>query len=184
MSRIGKLPIAIPAGVTIDVSANNIVTISGKLGTLRQTIDPGISIKTEDGNIIVERHTEQKKHKSMHGLYRAILANMVKGVSEGFKIKQELIGVGYKVSSVGNVLEFSLGYSHSVFFELPEEIKVQTITERGKPPTIIMECADKQLIGQIAAKIRALRKPEPYKGKGIRFAGEVIRKKAGKTAAK
>jgi len=184
MSRIGKLPIAIPAGVTIDVSANNVVTVSGKLGTLKQTIDPGISIKTEDGNIIVERHTEQKKHKSMHGLYRAILANMVKGVSEGFKITQELIGVGYKVSNVGNVLEFSLGYSHNVFFELPEEIKVQTITERGKPPTIIMECADKQLIGQIAAKIRSLRKPEPYKGKGIRFAGEEIRKKAGKTAAK
>jgi len=132
----------------------------------------------------VKRHTEQKKHKAMHGLYRALVANMVKGVSQGFKVTQELVGVGYKVTNNGNVLEFSLGYSHNIVFELPQEIKVQTITERGKNPTIIMECADKQLVGQVAAKIRSLRKPEPYKGKGIRFAGEVIRKKAGKTAAK
>jgi large subunit ribosomal protein L6 len=184
MSRIGKLPIALPDGVEVEVSKNNIITVKGKLGTLKQTIDPGISVKVEDGNIVVDRHTEQKRHKSMHGLYRSLLANMVKGVSEGFKITQELVGVGYKVSSNDNVLEFSLGYSHSIFMELPEEIKVQTITERGKNPTIIMECSDKQLIGQVAAKIRSLRKPEPYKGKGIRFAGEEIRKKAGKTAAK
>jgi large subunit ribosomal protein L6 len=184
MSRIGKLPIAIPAGVTIDVSSNNIVTVKGSQGTLKQTVDPGITVKVEDGNIVLERHTEQKRHKSMHGLYRSLISNMVKGVSEGFKITQELVGVGYKVSSNGNVLELALGYSHNIVMELPAEIKVQTITERGKNPTIIMECADKQLIGQVAAKIRSLRKPEPYKGKGIRFAGEVIRKKAGKTAAK
>jgi len=184
MSRIGKLPITIPAGVQVDISANNIVTVKGGMGTLKQTVDPAITVKVEDGKIIVERHTEQKRHKAMHGLYRALIANMIKGVSEGFKVTQELVGVGYKVSNNGNVLEFSLGYSHNVVFELPEEIKVQTITERGKNPTIIMECADKQLIGQVAAKIRSLRKPEPYKGKGIRFAGEEIRKKAGKTAAK
>lgn len=184
MSRIGKLPITIPAGVQVDISANNIVTVKGGMGTLKQTVDPAITVKVEDGKIIVERHTEQKRHKAMHGLYRALIANMIKGVSEGFKVIQELVGVGYKVSNNGNVLEFSLGYSHNVVFELPEEIKVQTITERGKNPTIIMECADKQLIGQVAAKIRSLRKPEPYKGKGIRFAGEEIRKKAGKTAAK
>lgn len=184
MSRIGKLPITIPAGVQVDISSNNVVTLKGGMGTLKQTVDPAITVKVDDGRIVVERHTEQKRHKAMHGLYRSLIANMVKGVSEGFKITQELIGVGYKVSNNGNVLEFSLGYSHNVVFELPEEIKVQTITERGKNPTIIMECADKQLIGQVAAKIRSLRKPEPYKGKGIRFAGEAIRKKAGKTAAK
>lgn len=184
MSRIGKLPIAIPEGVEIDISKNNIVTVKGKLGTLKQTVDPAITVKVEDGNILLQRHTEQKRHKSLHGLYRALIANMTKGVSEGFKITQELVGVGYKVSNNGNVLEFSLGYSHNIIMELPEEIKVQTVTERGKSPTIIMESADKQLIGQVAAKIRSLRKPEPYKGKGIRFAGEEIRKKAGKTAAK
>ncbi|MBE0661937.1 MAG: 50S ribosomal protein L6 [Bacteroidales bacterium] len=184
MSRIGKLPIAIPAGVTIDVSSNNIVTVKGSHGTLKQTVDPGITVKVDDGNIVLERHTEQKRHKSMHGLYRSLIWNMVKGVSEGFKITQELVGVGYKVTNNGNVLELALGYSHNIVMELPEEIKVQTITERGKNPTIILECADKQLIGQVAAKIRSLRKPEPYKGKGIRFAGEEIRKKAGKTAAK
>lgn len=184
MSRIGKLPIAIPAGVTIDVSNTNIVTVKGSHGTLKQTVDPGITVKVEGGNIVIQRHTEQKRHKSMHGLYRSLIWNMVKGVSEGFKITQELVGVGYKVTNNGNVLELSLGYSHNIVMELPEEIKVQTITERGKNPTIILECADKQLIGQVAAKIRSLRKPEPYKGKGIRFAGEEIRKKAGKTAAK
>jgi len=184
MSRIGKLPIPIPAGVQVDISASNIVTVSGEKGTLKQAVDPAITLEVEAGNIVVKRHTEQKKHKAMHGLYRALVANMVKGVSQGFKVTQELVGVGYKVTNNGNVLEFSLGYSHNIVFELPQEIKVQTITERGKNPTIIMECADKQLVGQVAAKIRSLRKPEPYKGKGIRFAGEVIRKKAGKTAAK
>lgn len=184
MSRIGKSPIALPEGVEVDVSNNNVVTVKGKLGTLKQTVDPAITVKVEEGNIVLERHTEQKRHKSLHGLYRSLINNMVQGVSEGFKISQELVGVGYKVSNTGNVLEFSLGYSHNIYMELPEEIKVQTITERGKSPTIIMECADKQLIGQVAAKIRSLRKPEPYKGKGIRFAGEEIRKKAGKTAAK
>lgn len=184
MSRIGKSPIALPEGVEVDVSNNNVVTVKGKLGTLKQTVDPAITVKVEEGNIVLERHTEQKRHKSLHGLYRSLINNMVQGVSEGFKISQELVGVGYKVSNTGNVLEFSLGYSHNIYMELPEEIKVQTITERGKSPTIIMECADKQLIGQVATKIRSLRKPEPYKGKGIRFAGEEIRKKAGKTAAK
>ncbi len=184
MSRIGKLPIPIPDGVQIEVNGNNIVTVKGKLGTLQQALDPAITVKVEDGNIELQRHTEQKRHKSFHGLYRSLVANMVQGVSEGFKITMELVGVGYKVSNNGNVLEFSLGFSHSIFFELPEEIKVQTITERGKSPTIILECSDKQLIGQVASKIRSLRPPEPYKGKGIRFAGELIRKKAGKTAAK
>ncbi|MDP2423431.1 MAG: 50S ribosomal protein L6 [Bacteroidales bacterium] len=184
MSRIGKLPIPLPAGVTVEVSPNNVVTVKGPLGTLKQVVDPVITIKNVDGQLHVERHTDQRNHRSMHGLYRSLIANMVKGVSDGFKIIQELVGVGYKVSNVGQVLEFSLGYSHSVFMELPAEINVTTLTERGKSPTITLQSTDKQLIGQVAAKIRSLREPEPYKGKGIRFAGENIRKKAGKTASK
>ncbi len=184
MSRIGKLPINLPAGVSVEISANNIVTVKGPLGSLRQVVDPAITLSQKDGVLHIERHTDQKMHRSLHGLYRALIANMVKGVSEGFVINQELIGVGYKVSNVGNVLEFSLGYSHSVFMELPAEINVQTLTERGKNPTITLKSIDKQLLGQVAAKIRSLREPEPYKGKGIRFVGEVVRKKAGKTASK
>ena len=182
MSRIGKLPINIPEGVQVNVSDKNLVTVKGKLGELKQVIEPAISVKVEDKTIFVERHTTQKNHLALHGLYRALIANMVSGVSEGYKIILELVGVGYKVSNKGQVLELSLGYSHNIFFELPSEIKVETITERGKSPTIILQCADKQLIGQVAAKIRSLRKPEPYKGKGIRYQGEIVRKKAGKTA--
>jgi len=184
MSRIGKLPISVPKGVEITVSKNNIVSVKGPLGELSQAIDPCISFEIEDGILNVQRESDQKRHKAMHGLYRALVANMVKGVSEGFKVVQEVIGVGYKVQATGQVLEMGLGYSHNIFFELPKEIKVETVTEKGKNPLIIMTSCDKQLLGQVASKIRSLRKPEPYKGKGIRFQGEVIRKKAGKTASK
>jgi large subunit ribosomal protein L6 len=183
MSRIGKLPISIPAGVQIKVTDKNLVTVKGGLGELTQQVDPDILIKIEDGHITLERPTEQKRHKSMHGLYRSLLANMVKGVSEGFKTVQELVGVGYKATATGQVLELALGYSHNIIFELPEEVTVVTLTERGKNPIITLTCRDKQLIGQVAAKIRSLRKPEPYKGKGIKFAGEVLKRKAGKSAS-
>lgn len=182
MSRIGKLPITLPAGVTVNVSDNNVVNVKGPKGELKQAVDQDIKIRVEDGTLYVERPSDQKRHKALHGLYRALINNMVVGVSEGYKVIQELVGVGYKASNDGNLLELSLGYSHNIFFELPQEIKLQTITERGKNPTIILESHDKQLIGQVAAKIRSLRKPEPYKGKGIRFQGEVLRRKAGKAA--
>ncbi len=183
MSRIGKLPINIPAGVTVTVSKDNEVSVKGPKGALTQAVDKDIIINIEGEVITVERPSEQKRHKALHGLYRSLIHNMVFGVSEGYKIVQELIGVGYKASHNGQMLELSLGYSHGIFFEIPSEVKLQTITERGKPPTIILESHDKQLIGQVAAKIRSLRKPEPYKGKGIRFQGEVLRRKAGKAAA-
>ncbi|MBN2173116.1 MAG: 50S ribosomal protein L6 [Bacteroidales bacterium] len=183
MSRIGKLPIAIPAGVEIKVNDENIVTVKGKLGELHQKLDPAITVKIEDGQLTLSRATEEKDHKSKHGLYRALINNMVQGVSEGFTIMQELVGVGYKVEAKGQLLELSLGFSHNVVFELPPEINVESKTERGKNPTIIMKSIDKQLLGQAAAKLRSLRKPEPYKGKGILYKGEVIRKKAGKAAA-
>lgn len=183
MSRIGKQPIEIPAGVTITNSDANIVTVKGPKGELHQAIDKDLIIKI-DGNILtIERPTEQKRHKALHGLYRSLINNMVIGVSEGYKIVQELVGVGYKASHNGQLLELALGYSHNIIFELPDEIKLNTITERGKNPQIILESHDKQLIGQVAAKIRSMRKPEPYKGKGVRFLGEVIRRKAGKAAA-
>lgn len=184
MSRIGKLPISLPKGVEVSVNDNNVVTVKGPLGTLTQNVDPCVSLNIEENLMILTRESDQKRHKAMHGLYRSLLFNMVKGVSEGFKTVQEVIGVGYKAQANGQVLELSLGYSHNIFFELPNEIKLETITEKGKNPLIIMNCYDKQLIGQVAAKIRSLRKPEPYKGKGIRFQGEVIRRKAGKAAAK
>lgn len=183
MSRIGKLPISIPKGIEVKVSEKNLVTVKGPKGTLTQQIDPDIKIKIEDGTIELERPTEQKRHKSLHGLYRALIANMVHGVSEGFKIVQELVGVGYKAQAKGQLLELSLGFSHNIVVVLPEEIKVETLTERGKNPTITLTSNDKQLLGQIAAKIRSLRKPEPYKGKGIRFQGEEIKRKDGKAAA-
>ncbi|MEA3477239.1 MAG: 50S ribosomal protein L6 [Bacteroidota bacterium] len=183
MSRIGKAPIALPEGVEINVSDDNIVTVKGKLGELTQAVNPDLTVKVEDGNILVERPSDEKKHKALHGLYRALIANMVQGVSDGFKIVQEMVGVGYKASAKGQVLELSVGFSHNVFFELPEEVKVETLTERGKNPLIILTSHDKQLLGQVAAKIRSQRKPEPYKGKGIRYQGEEIRKKAGKAAA-
>jgi large subunit ribosomal protein L6 len=183
MSRIGKLPIAIPSGVKITISDTNLVTIKGKMGELTQQVDPEIIIKVDGGQLLVQRPTDQQKHRAMHGLYRSLLFNMVKGVDEGFKTVQELVGVGYKAVATGQILELSLGYSHSIFFELPNEIQVTTVTERSKNPTITMICHDKQLLGQVAAKIRSLRKPEPYKGKGIKFAGEILKRKAGKSAS-
>lgn len=183
MSRIGKMPVTIPSGVQIEVSDTNLVTVKGKLGQLTQQIDPLVSVKVEDGHLIVGRVNESQDARAKHGLYRSLLANMVKGVSEGFTVVQELVGVGYKASAAGNVLELSLGYSHNIFFEMPAEVSVETLTERGKNPTITLKSFDKQLIGQVAAKIRSLRKPEPYKGKGIRFMGEVVKKKAGKSAS-
>jgi large subunit ribosomal protein L6 len=183
MSRIGKLPISLPKGVQIEVSEKNLVSVKGPKGTLEQQIDPDIKVKVDNGTIELERPTEQKRHKSLHGLYRALIANMVHGVSEEFKIVQELVGVGYKAVAKGQLLELSLGYSHNVVVVLPEEIKVSTVTERGKNPIITLTSIDKQLLGQISAKIRSLRKPEPYKGKGIKFLGEEIKRKAGKAAA-
>jgi large subunit ribosomal protein L6 len=173
MSRIGKLPIDLPKGVTLTVDSSNVVTAKGAQGELKQLVD---------SDIIVSRPTEQKRHRAMHGLYRSLIANMVKGVSEGFKVEQELVGVGYRAEAKGQHLEMSLGYSHEILFVLPKEIKVETKTEKRANPIITMTCADKQLLGSVAAKIRSLRKPEPYKGKGIKFVGESIRRKAGKTA--
>ena len=184
MSRIGKLPITLPKGVEVNISDKNIATVKGPKGTLTQKMDTAITVKNEEGKLTLNRATEQKRHKAMHGLYRALLASMVKGVSEGFKTEQELVGVGYRAVNKGQYLELSLGYSHNVAFELPVEIKVTTVTEKGKNPTIILESADKQLLGSVAAKIRSLRKPEPYKGKGIKFSNEILRRKAGKAAGK
>lgn len=184
MSRIGKLPIAIPEGVDVSVTDTNRVKVKGKLGELEQLIDPAIKLNIEDGTLSLERATESKDHKSKHGLYRALINNMVQGVSEGFKIELEIVGVGYRVEVKGQVIDLSLGFSHHIYMELPKEVQVEAITERGKSPLLILKSFDKQLIGQVAAKIRSLRPPEPYKGKGIKFKGEVLRKKAGKSAIK
>jgi len=183
MSRIGKAPITLPKGVEVNV-AGGLVTVKGAKGTLTQKVDTDIAVAVQEGTIVLTRPTDQKRHKALHGLYRALIANMVKGVSEGYKTEQELVGVGYRASNKGQLLELSLGFSHNITFELPKEIKVTTTAEKGANPKIIMECADKQLIGMVAAKIRSLRKPEPYKGKGIKFTDEVLRRKAGKSAAK
>ncbi|HEY8400709.1 MAG TPA: 50S ribosomal protein L6 [Cytophagaceae bacterium] len=184
MSRIGKKPIDIPSKVEISISPSNEVTIKGPKGELSQVVDKDIKISVADNKIEVQRPTEQKRHKALHGLYRSLLQNMVKGVSEGFKLDLELVGVGFKATATGNVLELSLGYSHSIFMQIPKEIAVKAVTEKGKNPIVTLEGTDKQLLGQVAAKIRSLRKVEPYKGKGIRFVDEVVRRKAGKTAAK
>jgi large subunit ribosomal protein L6 len=185
MSRIGKQPITLPKGVTFAFSKEkNSVSVKGPKGELHQSIDPDFVIKLEDATVTVERPTDQKRHKSMHGLYRALIANMVEGVSKGYKQQLELVGVGYKATAQSNVLELSLGYSHNVFLAVPSEIKVVAMQEKGQNPTIILEGIDKQLIGQVAAKLKSLRKVEPYKGKGIRFTGEYVRRKAGKAAAK
>ncbi len=183
MSRIGKMPITLPEGVDVNINAN-IVKVKGKLGELEQVLDPAITVKVEDGMIVLERASELKDHKAKHGLYRALIANMVQGVSEGFTTVQELVGVGYKAEAKGQLLDLSLGYSHHIYIELPPEIKVETVSERGKNPQLKMSSIDKQLLGQVAAKIRSLRKPEPYKGKGIKFQGEELRKKAGKAGEK
>ncbi len=184
MSRIGKLSITLPKGVELNVSDKNVITVKGAKGTLTQKMDAAITLKNEEGKITFARATEQKRHKAMHGLYRALVASMVKGVSEGYKTEQELVGVGFRAANKGQLLELTLGFSHNVSFQLPNEIKVTTTTEKGKNPTIVLECADKQLIGAVSAKIRSLRKPEPYKGKGIKFTGEILRRKAGKSAGK
>ena len=183
MSRIGKAPITVPKGVEVNI-ANGLVTVKGKLGTLTQKIDQDITVAMENEHVVLTRPTDQKRHRALHGLYRSLIANMIKGVSEGYKTEQELVGVGYRAAAKGQMLELSLGYSHNINFELPKEIKLTTTSEKGQNPKIIMECADKQLIGMVAAKIRSLRKPEPYKGKGIKFTGEQLRRKAGKSAAK
>lgn len=184
MSRIGKAVINIPSGVTIDVSKGNLVTVKGAKGNLSEQINPDLKIKIEDGVLTVERPTEQKRHREAHGLSRSLINNMVVGVSTGFKKQLELIGVGYRVSNTGNLLELLIGYSHPIYFMIPSELSLVTKMEKGESPTIIMEGSDKQLLGQVCAKIRTYRKPEPYKGKGIKFAGEVIRRKAGKTSGK
>ncbi len=184
MSRIGKAPINIPAGVTVTVSNTNLVTVKGPKGQLTQDVDTDIKIVQEDGVLTVQRPSEQKRHKALHGLYRSLINNMVVGVTEGYKSEQELVGVGYRATNVGNTLDLVLGYSHHFVFELPKEINVTTTSEKGKNPIVILESIDKQLLGQVAAKIRSLRAPEPYKGKGIKFVGEVLRRKAGKSAAK
>lgn len=184
MSRIGKLPIAIPNGVQVSVAENNNVTVKGPKGELHQLVDKDIEVAVEEGQLVVKRPTEQKRHKALHGLYRSLINNMVEGVTNGYKIEQELIGVGYRATNQGNVLDLVLGHSHHYVFQLPSEVKVTTENAKGKAPKIILESIDKQLIGQVAAKIRSFRAPEPYKGKGIRFVGEQIRRKAGKAAAK
>ena len=182
MSRIGKAPIEIPAGVSIDIK-DNVVTVKGPKGTLSQTINPDIEVKVENGQVIVARPTDNKEHRSMHGLYRALINNMVVGVSTGYRKEMELVGVGYRASATGQVLELSLGFSHAIYIKLPPEVTVEAKTERNKNPLIILESGDKQLLGQVCAKIRSLHKPEPYKGKGIKFVGEVIRRKSGKSAS-
>ena len=183
MSRIGKAPIELPKGVEVLIN-NGLVTVKGAKGILTQKVDTDITVTLEEGRVVVTRPTDQKRHRALHGLYRSLIANMVKGVSDGYKTEQELVGVGYRASNKGQMLELSLGYSHNISFELPNEIKVATTAEKGQNPKIIMESADKQLLGLVASKIRSLRKPEPYKGKGIKFVGEELRRKAGKSASK
>ncbi|MGV8879490.1 MAG: 50S ribosomal protein L6 [Sphingobacteriaceae bacterium] len=184
MSRIGKAPITIPSGVIISVSKENFVTVKGPKGELTQQVDSDMIIGQEDGTILVQRPSDQKRHKALHGLYRSLINNMVIGVTNGYKLEQELVGVGYRATNQGNTLDLVLGFSHHYVFELPKEIKVTTTADKGKNPTIILESIDKQLLGQVAAKIRSLRAPEPYKGKGIKFVGEQLRRKAGKSASK
>jgi large subunit ribosomal protein L6 len=184
MSRIGKKPVTVPNGVTITVGNDNVVAVKGPKGELKQLIDRDIKVEVKDGVVHFTRPTDQIRHRALHGLYRALVANMVKGVTDGYKKNLELIGVGFKASNQGNVLDLSLGYSHNIIFEVPKELKVATAQEKGQNPIILLEGIDRQLLGQVAAKIRGLRKPEPYKGKGVRYVGEVVRKKAGKTAGK
>ena len=183
MSRIGKLPVHLPKGVTISVK-DNVVTVKGPKGELTQTVNPNIAVTVEDGVCHVSRPNDEREMRAMHGLYRALIHNMVVGVSEGYKKTLELVGVGYRANATGQVLELSLGYTHAIYMGLAPEIKVQTVSERNQNPLIILESCDKQLLGQVCAKIRSFRRPEPYKGKGVKFQGEVIRRKAGKTAGK
>lgn len=182
MSRIGKLPVNLPQSVTVSVGSDNVVKVKGPLGELTQAVDPDIKVTIEGNTLSVERPTNQPRHRSLHGLTRALINNMVVGVSTGYTIKQELVGVGFKVEAKGQLLEFSLGFSHDIHFELPKEVKATAVTEKKGNPKLTLTSHDKQLVGQVAAKIRSLRKPEPYKGKGIKFAGEQLRRKAGKSA--
>ncbi len=184
MSRIGKAPVAIPQGVTVNVGKDNLLTVKGPKGELQQQIDRDITVEVKEGELVFSRPTDQIRHRALHGLSRALAANLVKGVTEGFKKNLELVGVGFKASNQGNVLDLSLGYSHNIIFEIPKELKVATAQEKGQNPTVSLEGIDKQLLGQVAAKLRSLRKPEPYKGKGVKYQGEVLRRKAGKTAGK
>jgi len=184
MSRIGKKPVVIPSGITVTVGTDNTITVKGPKGELKQAIDRDIKVEVKDSKIEISRPTDQIRHRALHGLYRSLLSNMVKGVSEGYKRQLELIGVGFKASNQGNLLDLALGYSHNIIFEIPKELKLATAQEKGENPKIMLEGSDKQLIGQVAAKIRGLRKPEPYKGKGVRYTGEIVRKKAGKAAGK
>ncbi len=184
MSRIGKKPVDVTAGVTVTLGKDNIVTVKGPMGELKQAIDRDITVEIKDNTVLFTRPTDQIRHRAMHGLYRSLISNMVKGVTEGFKKELELVGVGYKAANQGNILDLALGYSHNILFEIPKELKITTAQEKGKNPTITLESIDKQLLGQVCAKIRSLRKPEPYKGKGVKFVGEVLRRKAGKSAGK
>jgi large subunit ribosomal protein L6 len=184
MSRIGKQPVVVPQGVTVTVGNDNVITVKGPKGELKQAIDRDIIVNVADGEINITRPTDQIRHRALHGLSRALLANLVKGVTDGYEKKLELIGVGFKASNTGNVLDLALGYSHNIIFEIPSELKIATAQEKGQNPTITLNGIDRQLIGAVAAKIRSLRKPEPYKGKGVRYMGEVVRKKAGKAAGK
>ena len=186
MSRIGKLPISIPAGVTVTLK-ENVVNVKGPKGELSQFVNPAIIVEVADGHVVLKENEEAmldnlKQRHAFHGLYRALINNMVVGVSEGYKKELELVGVGYRASNNGNIIDFALGYTHNIFMQLPPEIKVETKSERNKNPLIILECCDKQLLGQVCSKIRSFRKPEPYKGKGIKFVGEEIRRKSGKSA--
>ncbi|MCK3684578.1 50S ribosomal protein L6 [Maribellus sp. YY47] len=185
MSRIGKLPITIPSGVEVKVSSDNVVSVKGPLGELVQNVDPAIEVAVEDGHVNVKRVSDAKREKSMHGLYRALVNNMVEGVSKGYELKLELVGVGYRAEMMSdNVLDLVLGYAHHTYIQIPSEVKVEAVSDKRSNPIVILKSHDKQLIGQVAAKIRSFRKPEPYKGKGIKFVGEVLRRKAGKAAGK
>ena len=184
MSRIGKKPVEFPKGVTITIGTDNVVTVKGPKGELKQAVDRDIKLEVKDNTLELARPTDQIRHKAMHGLYRSLVSNMVKGVTEGYVKQLELVGVGFKAASTGNILDLALGYSHNIIFEIPKELKVATSQEKGQNPIITLEGVDKQLIGQVCAKIRGLRKPEPYKGKGVKFKGEVLRRKAGKSAGK
>ncbi len=183
MSRVGKKPISLPQGVTVKV-ANQVISVKGPKGELKETLDRDMEIVLKDDTIEINRPTDQIRHRAMHGLYRSLVANMVKGVTDGYQKNLELVGVGYKATNQGNLLDLALGFSHNIIFEVPSELKVSTLTEKGQNPKIMLEGIDKQLIGQVAAKIRSLRKPEPYKGKGVRYANEIVRRKAGKAAGK
>lgn len=184
MSRIGKMPIEIPAGVEVTIDSNNLVTVKGKLGTLTQQVDSDITVTIADNIITFARPSDMKDHRAKHGLYRSLVNNMITGVAEGYTKELELVGVGYRATNQGQKLDLAIGYSHNIILELPAEVKVETVSEKGKNPIVKLASHDKQLIGMVAAKIRSFRKPEPYKGKGIKFVGEQIRRKAGKTAAK